>query len=103
MSFGWSSKFLDTYFPSFVSLGVSFFVWKGFSKLNITGKRIIAWYNPNKTVKKNTLKKVINAWDFESQRRATARNVVAPPLITAGPILCSDFWARSNLEPEKTI
>ena len=26
---------------------------------------------------------------------------MAPPLITAGPILCSDFWARSNLDPEK--
>ena len=98
-----SSNFLDVYLPSLISLDFSsfFVVRKGFSKLSITGKKIMAWKSPNKTVKMKTLKNVINAWDFESQRRTTARKVVAPPFITAGPILCNDFWARSNLEPKK--
>ena len=30
----------------------------------------------------------------------TARNVVIPPLITAGPIVCNAFWARSKRDPE---
>ena len=100
-SFAWSSNVLQMYFPCFISFDVSSFVRKGFSKLSITGKNIIAWYNPKITVRKNTLKKVINACDFESHRRTTARNVVTPPFVTAGPILCTAFWARSNLEPEK--
>ena len=30
----------------------------------------------------------------------TARNVVIPPLITAGPIVCNAFLARSKRDPE---
>ena len=73
---------------------------KGAFKLNNIGKNIIAWYSPNRTVRKKTLKKVIKAWDFESQSSMTARNVVIPPLITAGPIVCNAFWARSKRVPE---
>ena len=43
------------------------------------------------TLKKKTLKNVINACDLESQSRTTARNVVVPPFITAGPIMCNAF------------
>ena len=71
----------------------------GDSTRNKTGKKTRAWNIPNRTVKKNTLKKVISPCEVESQRRMTARNVVVPPFMTAGPIIFRAFWMRSKLDP----
>ena len=73
----------------------------GFFALSSTGKNTRAWYSPKITLRKNTLKKVINACDFESHRRTTAKNVVMPPFNTAGPILCNAFWDLSKREPKQ--
>ena len=80
----------------------------------ITGSRRRPWNRPNTTVSTNTytgrgkdncyvntwepaLKNVRNVWDVEAPNNTKARNVVNPPLKTAGPMdstLCIAFSTR---------
>ena len=65
----------------------------------IVGKKTRPWNNPNKTVNTKTLKNVTKTWEVEAPSRTNARNVVMPPLNTAGPIVAMACTAFSFLEP----
>ena len=71
--------------------------------LRRTGRKTRPWKRPNTTVRRNTLKKTMNAWDWEKPRRMRARKVVMPPLAMAVPMLARAEEERSLLEPEKTF
>ena len=47
------------------------------------------------------MKKVVNTWDVELAVKMKARNVLKPPLRTAGPIPFRVFVALSSPEPLK--
>ena len=50
----------------------------------------------------STLKNVMNTWEEEKLHKTRARNVVSPPLKTAGPMLAMASIAFSCLVPENT-
>jgi hypothetical protein len=49
--------------------------------------------------KKNILKNVSKTWELEFAKRIKDKNVLNPPLRTAGPIYLRDFFARSKRVP----
>ena len=51
-----------------------------------TGNRTSPWNRPNTTVRQNTLKKVMKTWPLERLQSTSARKVVTPLLMTAGPM-----------------
>ena len=65
----------------------------------ITGKTTSPWYSPNTTVKVKTLKKVFRTCPVEKAPSAKARNVVRPPLRTAGPMVMRALTVFSSLSP----
>ena len=69
-------------------------------QLNNTGKNITPWYIPKTTVRKNTLKNVRNACEFESAKTTRAKNVVIPPFSTAGQIFIRLLCALCTLDPK---
>ena len=73
--------------------------WAGPSVARTTGKTTSPWYNPNTTVKVNTLKKVRKTWPVDMEQRARARKVVRPPLRTAGPMESRALMVFSSLSP----
>ena len=48
-----------------------------------------------------TLKNVSKTWELEFAKRIKDKNVLNPPLRTAGPIYLRDFFARSKRVPIK--
>ena len=73
--------------------------WAGPRVARTTGKTTSPWYNPNTTVKVNTLKKVRKTWPVDMEQRARARKVVRPPLRTAGPMEIRALMVFSSLSP----
>ena len=51
-----------------------------------TGNRTSPWKRPNTTVRQKTLKKVMKTWPLERLQSTSARKVVTPLLMTAGPM-----------------
>ena len=56
---------------------------------------------PLGTLIRLTLKNVSKTWELEFAKRIKDKNVLNPPLRTAGPIYLRDFFARSKRVPIK--
>lgn len=67
--------------------------------LRITGKKIRAWNIPKRETRKKILKNVVKTCEVEKAVRMKARNVLKPPLRTAGPMSRSVLTALSSPEP----
>ena len=67
-----------------------------------TGRSTKPCRTPRPTVRANCVAKVLNTYEVEKSRTATARNVLSAPLKTDAPISANDSVARSFLsEPPK--